>query len=145
MNPVWLMSDSATQFFNAFVSVSKARPKYLVCSWHVDKNWRESTRSKIKGLDLQADIYSRLRILLEEPEVREFELKLEIFLQQLADTPSLAGFYHYFKEEWVGRKEQWAFCYRQHVGINCNMYLENFHRNFKHLYLGGKVNRRVDR
>ena len=63
MNPAWFMSDSATKFYNAFVAVNKTRPKYLVCSWHVEKNWRENLRAKIKDTDLQGDIYKRLRTL----------------------------------------------------------------------------------
>lgn len=145
MNPAWFMSDSATQFYNAFVAVNKTRPKYLVCSWHVEKNWRENLRAKIKDTEIQSDIYKRMRILLEEPEVREFENKLALFRDQIARTPALAGFNDYFTDEWVSRKEQWAFSYRQHAGINCNMYLERFHQHFKYGYLGGKANKRADK
>lgn len=145
MNPKWLMADSAAQFYNAFVAVTKSKPKYLVCSWHVDKNWRENLRVKIKDFDIQSDIYKRLRTLLEEPDVAEFEEKLALFRSQVSRTPQLAAFDQYFNDEWVSRKEQWAFCYRQHAGINCNMYLESFHQHFKYGYLGGKANKRVDR
>ena len=145
MNPKWLMTDSATQFYNAFAAVTHSNPKYLVCSWHVDKNWRENIRAKIKDKDLQDDIYKRLRTIMEEPDVREFENKLSIFCSQASNTPSLTAFIEYFKDEWLHRKEQWAFSHRQHVGINCNMYLESFHRHFKYGYLGGRVNKRVDR
>ena len=145
LNPQWLMSDSATQFYNAFVAVTRSAPKYLVCTWHVDKNWRENIRSKIKTSDMHEDIYKRLRILLEESAVNEFERKLQIFREHIAKTPCLAAFSTYFNDKWVARKEQWAFCYRQRVGINCNMYLERFHQTFKYSYLGGKQNKRVDR
>ena len=36
-------------------------------------------------------------------------------------------------------------CYHIRAGINTNMYLEAFHHVFKHIYMKGKVSKRVDR
>lgn len=54
-------------------------------------------------------------------------------------------FGQYFEKEWIGRKEQWAYCHRIKFSINTNMFVEAFHRVFKRVYLGEKVNKRVDR
>lgn len=46
---------------------------------------------------------------------------------------------------YVKRKQQWTGCYRKSSFINTNMYVEAFHRVLKHVYMEGKVNKRVDK
>jgi hypothetical protein len=44
-------------------------------------------------------------------------------------------FCQYFQNEWLGREEWWAYCYRTGLGINTNMMVEAFHRVFKYNYI----------
>jgi len=43
------MSDLAPQFYNAFCTVNQYQPKWLYCTWHVDKNWQEEIHKKVKA------------------------------------------------------------------------------------------------
>ena len=47
MSPRWFMSDLAPQFYDAFVDVYQCHPKWFACTWHVDKNWKESLNEKV--------------------------------------------------------------------------------------------------
>lgn len=48
LTPSWLMSDLASQFYNAWVGVMGGRPARLLCTWHVDKAWQTELRAKVK-------------------------------------------------------------------------------------------------
>jgi hypothetical protein len=48
LTPRWLMSDLATQFYNAWVGIMGNRPIRLMCTWHVDKAWQTELRAKVK-------------------------------------------------------------------------------------------------
>ena len=45
--PKWLMSDTASQFYDAFALANEVSPIHLICTWHVDKVWREELRQKV--------------------------------------------------------------------------------------------------
>ena len=38
--PHWLMSDTASQFYNAWVAIMGGTPIRLICIWHVDRAWK---------------------------------------------------------------------------------------------------------
>ena len=140
--PHWLMSDLASQFYNAWVSVMGGNPRRLLCTWHVDRAWQVELRAKVKDTIVAADIYKMLRTLLQDTNVKSFQDHLAQFEEHL---PTLSTeFSSYFQREWHGRAETWAYCYRAGMGINTNMAVEAFHRVFKYNYLKGKVNKRVD-
>ena len=50
----------------------------------------------------------------------------------------------YFEVHYAKRCEEWAACYRKSANINTNMYVESFHRCLKHVYMKGRINKRVD-
>ena len=50
-----------------------------------------------------------------------------------------------FEKYYAKIKEQWAMCYRVDCTLNTNMYVEAFHRVLKHVYMKGKVNKRLDK
>ncbi len=83
-------------------------------------------------------------MLMEEPDIDKFELMLIKTVQQLQLDSSTVEMAQYFATNYVSRKREWAHCYRRRSMINTNMYLDAFHRVLKHIYLEGKVNRRVD-
>ena len=83
-----------------------------------------------------------LRTVLQQTDVTLFQDYLAQLLERL---PSLSPeFCEYFQNEWIGREEWWAYCYRKGLGINTNMMVEAFHRVFKYNYLKGKYYKRVD-
>ena len=140
----WFMSDLANQYYNAWVGVMKHHPTKLLCTWHVDKAWRENIREKIKDVAVQTEVYKMLRTVLEETSEATFDDVLTKMLTQLQSDDKTTAFQRYFSSEWVPKAHEWAFCYRCGLGINTNMYVEAFHRTFKHNYLKGKFNKRVD-
>ncbi len=48
LTPRWIMSDLASQFYNAWVGVMGGKPLRLFCTWHVDKAWQTELRAKVK-------------------------------------------------------------------------------------------------
>lgn len=145
VNSKLFMSDMAPQFYNAWVSVmGDPRPAKLICTWHVDKAWKEELRKKAGDLSVEAELYKLLRIVLQQTEETVFENCLQALMQRLKSGSKCQQFHDYFTKEWVPKKSQWAYCYRRGLQINTNMYVEAFHRVFKRIYLKGKINKRVD-
>ena len=141
--PTWIMSDTAGQFYNAWVGIMGGKPSRLLCTWHVDRAWQEELRSKVKDLMVAAEIYKMLRTVLQETDNVLFQ---DYFNQLLRKLPSLnPDFNAYFLKEWAEKKEMWVYRYRKGMGINTNIVVEAFHRVFKYNYLKGKVNKRVDK
>ena len=69
------MSDDAEQFHNAWRSVFGNVHNKLLCTWHVDRAWREKL-ALIKDKETQMIVYHSLRLLMEETEVKKFEMLL---------------------------------------------------------------------
>ena len=55
-------------------------PNKLLCTWHVDRAWRENL-PLVKDKDTH--VYHNLRMLMEEPDVHKFETLLTKTKQQL--------------------------------------------------------------
>ena len=67
LSPSCIMSDDAPQFYSAFISVFSAKPRKLLCIWHVWRAWnrhcnsiepkplRDSVKRKLHNIQLQAD------------------------------------------------------------------------------------------
>ena len=146
ISPGWIMTDDAEQFYTAWCSTFKCspQPQKLLCTWHVDRAWRGHLKS-IKDKELAQKIYQNLRVLLEECNEAMFETMLKDTQQQLSLSAETKDFFEYFDKYYVKRKQQWAGCYRKSSFINTNMYVEAFHRVLKHVYMKGKVNKRVDK
>ncbi len=142
LQPRYVMSDLANQFFNAWIAIMGGNPSRLACTWHVNKAWQHELRTKVPDTDTAAEIYLMLRTVLQETDELMFQ---EYFHQFMDRLPNLSQeFYDYFQGEWSNKKETWAYCYRLGMGINTNMVVEAFHHVFKYAYLNGKVNKRVD-
>ena len=141
----FFMSDMANQFYNAWVAImGPKRPAKLLCTWHVDKAWKEELRKKVGDVVLEAEIYKMIRTCLEQTSENYFEDCLSGLLNYLESEPKAVCFRNYFVKEWVSKKTQWAYCFRLRMGINTNMFSEAFHRVFKRVYLGGKTNKHID-
>ena len=144
VSPAWLMSDLAEQFYSAWVASFGNRPKKLVCTWHVDRAWRENIR-QLKDSELEVKVYHNLRILLEETDMEKFEILLDKTLMEFRKSSITERFGKYFETHYAYKKEQWAACYRKDALINTNMHTEAFHRVLKYVYLRGRINKRLDK
>lgn len=139
------MSDDTNVYFNAWDSEMSTPLHRLLCTWHVDKNWRDKIKEKVKGDEKKADVYKGCRVLLESLEEEDFQETLTNFLQMCKDDPDTELFYDYFKTYYAARPHLWAYCYRKKLRLNTNMFLEALHRTLKYCFLDGKYNRRVDK
>ena len=134
----------AEQFYEAFKSVNGCNPKWLWCTWHVDKAWKSEIRSSISDLFIQKKVYQYLRALLEQLDPALFSSEMDIFLEKLKASSSTQKFAVYFQRNWWPASAHWAYWGRKATGINTNMLCEAFHRVFKYSYLNGKFNKRLD-
>lgn len=141
----WFMSDVAPQFYTAWVGVMDdcPRPKKLLCTWHVDREVTKELRKKIGGLQTEVEVYKMFRTVLEQTSETLFEESLRGFIRRLSLPSKTASFRKYFEQEWVSRKQEWAYCLRVGLGVNTNMFVEAFHKVFKYQYLKGKSNKRL--
>ncbi|CAH3020775.1 unnamed protein product [Porites evermanni] len=100
-------------------------------------------RKKIGGLQTEVEVYKMFRTVLEQTSETLFEESLRGFIRRLSLPSKTASFRKYFEQEWVSRKQEWAYCLRVGLGINTNMFVEAFHKVFKYQYLKGKSNKRL--
>jgi len=139
-----LMTDDAESFYNAWQSVFSEPAHRLLCVWHIDRAWRKNL-SKVTGDSLlKATVYKTLRCLLEMTDKDSFAVKLNEFLDAAAADNKTAHFSEYFRKEYAGRPEVWAYSYRLGLKVHHNMHLEALHRVLKHVHMNGRKVRRLD-
>ena len=143
LKPKVFMSDDAPAYYNSWKKIFGESERQLLCAWHVDKNWRQAL-SKVKGQEKKVAVYKYLRTMLECTDQYNFEKLLENFLKECEEDDDVKNFGIYFKNTYANRCNLWAYCHRLGAGINTNMYLEAFHKVLKHIYMSGKVNKRID-
>lgn len=145
INAEVFMSDDAPAFYNAWTTIMGSVSHKLLCTWHVDKNWRQNL-NKIKGnTEKKALVYKTLRVLLQLTDINDFILYLEQVLKDLLEDSDTREFGEYFLRNYYNRPNSWAYCYRQGLGINTNMYLESLHKILKYIYLEGRKVKRLDK
>ena len=54
------MSDSAEQYYAAWIEVFEGAPKRLLCTWHVDKAWRRKLNESVNDKEDRINIYHHL-------------------------------------------------------------------------------------
>ena len=141
-----LMSDDDPVFINAWTNAVAPPTKHLLCTWHVNKNWLEHL-SSIKHPEKKKLVRDTLYQLRCENSEDEFKNYLENFVNDLLEDEDTKEFGNYFKSYYAppNRFVKWAYAFRKHTGINCNMYLESLHKLIKHTYLKGTKCRRLDK
>ena len=72
VRPLCFMSDMAEQYYLAWVSVFDSTPRKLLCTWHVHRAWRGALQQHVTGVEKQAAVYRKLRVLLEETDKVKF-------------------------------------------------------------------------
>ncbi|XP_044753701.1 uncharacterized protein LOC123313071 [Coccinella septempunctata] len=112
--------------------------------FNCDKN-NFTNHQKIHGEDSSSgsgsyqsnEVHNQLHSILHEVDQQALRRKLFNFLNQ-CDDPDVTDCINYFKENW-------AYAYRLHAGINTDMHLERFHKTLKYMYLKGKKVKRLDK
>ena len=144
LKPSVFMSDDAQQYWNSWSAVfGDNHTRKLLCTWHIDRAWRNALKEHISTVETRVELYHHLRVILMEQDTPTFRVLLQQFLSML--TASNPEFLEYFRKQYVPRTEQWATCHRKCMFINTNMYVESFHRLLKVVYLESKQNHRLDR
>ncbi|XP_025017185.1 uncharacterized protein LOC107364685 [Tetranychus urticae] len=141
--PNVFMSDDFPGYYNAWVEVFEQPNHHLLCTWHVFRNWNKHLTG-IRDLALRQKVKSDIFHLQKVLDNDEFNRLFTFFKTEYVKNDNTKPFVEYIKAYYENRVEQWAACYRKNLGINTNMYLENLHRNLKHIYMGGKKVRRMD-
>ena len=62
------MSDTASQFYNAWIGTMGGKPIRLICTWHVDRAWQEELHTKVKDTQVVAEIYKMFQSVLQETD-----------------------------------------------------------------------------
>ncbi len=96
LSPKYFMSNLAEQFYSAWTVAfyNTKPPQKLLCSWHVDRAWRENMK-KLTDTQLRVTVYHNLRVLLEETDECMFEVLLEETVQNLKDSDTTCEFAEY--------------------------------------------------
>jgi len=139
------ISDDLPALYNAWAVVVGPAEHRLLCTWHVDRNWRDNLSKISGGSEKKSLVYKTLRVFLQMTSIDEFKVSLDQFINDLLEDNDTAAYGTYFVQHYPKRSEVWAYCYRLRLGINTNMYLESYHKVLKHIYLEGKKCKRIDK
>ncbi|XP_069676181.1 uncharacterized protein [Periplaneta americana] len=138
------MSDDAPAFYNAWCEVMGPAENQLLCSWHVLRSWQQNM-NKIVNKEKRSLVWKTLKVLQKEVDQNSFNLSVSNILRDLLEDVETAKFGDYFRKTYCNRIEKWAYCHRQYIGINTDMYLESLHKRINYLYLEGKKCKRLDK
>ena len=58
------MSDDAIQYWKAWKGTFGEESKHFLCSWHVDKSWRNALTRHVADNSARAEVYAKLRVLM---------------------------------------------------------------------------------
>ena len=93
-----------TIFFNAWVIMEEPRPRKLVCTFYVDKAWKEELRKRIGDITIEAEVYKLLRIVLQQQNGNMFLDCLHALLLRLKTGFKCEKFFEYVSKDWVPKK-----------------------------------------
>ena len=103
------MADDAVQYWSAWKSVFGINStKKLLCSWHVNRSWRNALTRYIDDGSARAEVYVKLRVMTETsldklPEmIQQFMFFLSAEHSQFAD---------YLRENYLNRLAQWCYAH----------------------------------
>jgi hypothetical protein len=74
----FLMSDDDPKYYNAWIKEMKTdkKPRRLLCTWHIIKNWNIQGKSKLKKQENRSQMKKEMRKILTETKIEKFiELK----------------------------------------------------------------------
>ena len=110
ISPNTFMTDIVDTFYAVWVRIMGPVPHNILCSWHVDKAWRQNLK-KIKGLqstEKQNKVYKSLKVLQSITDEIEFKQVLNELVYQLLNDADTKEFGDYFNIYYVNKVKQWA-------------------------------------
>lgn len=97
------MSDDAAAYWNAFKSVMGGEDtKRLLCTWHVDKNWRKALQTITDDV-LKAKVYKKLILIRMQPDPSTCETMIQNFLKQYENDKRTKTFAKYFQDNYCAK------------------------------------------
>ena len=140
-----IMTDDTNIYSNAWTNVMGAPEKKLLCAWHVLRNWK-SNLCKIAGdKQLKDEVFKFLKLIIHEKDSSIFESLIEDFVKKLSADKRTQLFGAYFMKTYCGRKEIWAYCFREYGQLTTNNHIEAMHNTLKNVYMEGRIVRRLDK
>ncbi|XP_045463761.1 uncharacterized protein LOC123673317 [Harmonia axyridis] len=97
IEPEYFMSDDDPKYYNAWVKVMENRPRRLLCTWHVIKNWVIQDRSKIKNEQIRKTMKIEMKKILNETDIHKFEEKSQKYFEKLENSEEFM-FLNYLKK-----------------------------------------------
>ncbi|KAI4470799.1 hypothetical protein MML48_1g03704 [Holotrichia oblita] len=133
INTEYFMSDDDPKYYNAWIKTMVSRPRRLLCTWHVVKNWNIQGKKKIKDANLKNQMKTEMKRILNETNKERFLQLTNAYLEKLqkANEVEFLNYlltYYFHGDE---RIEMWAHCHRKNAGINTNMAIESFNNLLK--------------
>ncbi|KAL1488830.1 hypothetical protein ABEB36_014625 [Hypothenemus hampei] len=145
----YIMSDDDRKYYNAWTQVmeTEEKPKRLLCTWHVIKNWNIQGRAKIKNPEIRYGMKKKMREILTETNIEQFNELKDKYFTYLAQE-SEVDFLNYMEKYYFQSEERikmWAHCHRLNAGINTNMAIENLNKVLKYNKMNGQRNIRIEK
>ncbi|XP_044747120.1 uncharacterized protein LOC123310233 isoform X5 [Coccinella septempunctata] len=145
----YIMTDDDIKYYNAWCQamVTERKPRRLLCTWHVIKNWNIQGRNKLKNVDNKKEMKNRMRKILKETDVSTFHKMKDEYFKHLEEGQE-NEFLKYLKNYYFQSEERimmWAHCHRVNVGINTNMAIESLNKVLKYNKMRGNQNLRVEK
>jgi len=133
-----LMTDDAPSYVAAWNTVMGPPDQHILCTWHVDGNWRKNIAKLKHSTEVKAEVYKTLRVLLETDNKENFYCLLESSLQEMEADEGMTEFLSYFRRKYVSRTDMWSSSFQLDLPFDHNKRLEEFHETLKQVIIQGR-------
>ena len=99
-----MTGDDSTEWTSVF-----GESKHLLCKWHITRAWRR--KLKLVPESIQDEVMRALLVILNEKEEAQFNTLHEGFLKRYSFVAQ--AFIKYYRDNYAGRVEKRAVCFRQ--------------------------------
>lgn len=138
------MLDDDYSLYNGIRSIYGEGIHFMLCNWHVEKNWKRHVNQCIKDEKTKEKIIQDLKHILQTENYQKLLRLILKFVTEYKKFPKLINYLktYYFTNK---RAKRWArsFWGFPHCKSDRNMFCESFHNVFK-LKLERRCKRRID-
>lgn len=123
-----LLTDGDNLMYEAWINVFDSKPCFLWSHHFVDQDWRDKL-GWVEDENMQDSIYDKLYIYLSSTDSEKF-CDYEEFVDALIKDPATQQFGFYFKNNYVGKENLWAGCYKKReLGIYTSLNLDSIYHD----------------
>jgi len=140
---VLLMTDDNPEYVNAWTKVMGPPDQHVLCTWHVNENWRKNLAKVKHSTEAKTRVHKMLRALLEIDNKEKFHCLLDTSLHDMEADEGLTEFLSYFQHAYVSRPEMWAYSYRLGLPCHHNVQLDEFHQTLTQGIMQGTTVRKL--